>query len=70
MSFTIYKTVQGDTFDIIAKKFYESENRIDFLMKNNIKHLSTTFFESGVEIKIYKLPDNQAINMSLPPWRR
>lgn len=65
-----YETVQGDTFDIIAKKFYGNENRIDILIEHNKNYLDTVFFAAGVEIFIPDLPPNKIRTDGLPPWRK
>jgi len=65
-----YTTVGGDTFDIIAKKFYGNENRIDILIKNNPDYLDTIYFSAGTEIYIPDLSPDKIRNDGLPPWRK
>lgn len=63
-----YTTVQGDTWDVIAKKVYGREKLADFLMANNFEHLDTMVFSSGV---VMNIPDKPAgADVELPPWRR
>lgn len=63
-----YITIQGDTWDMIAKKVYGNENCLDILMQNNFPLLDYLVFPAGIEVLIPdKLPDRQE---NLPIWRR
>ena len=42
-----YKTIQGDTWDMISKKVYGAEKHMDFLMENNLPLLDTFIFPAG-----------------------
>ena len=48
----IYTTVQGDTFDTIARATYGNETKIQALMeaRENIRLLDTEGFPAGVEV--------------------
>lgn len=62
-----YTTVQGDTWDIIAKKEYDDEAGMSVLIQANTAYVHTVIFPSGVELTI---PDYESSESSdLPPWR-
>ncbi len=65
----MYKTIQGDTWDIISKKYYSSENHIDILMQANSKHIDTVIFSAGIELTIPDLPEETKKADNLPSWR-
>lgn len=63
-----YITIQGDTWDMIAKKVYGNEKCLDILMQSNFPLLDYLVFPAGIEVLIPdKLPDRQE---NLPIWRR
>lgn len=63
----IYTTIQGDTWDMIAKKVYGNEMRADYLMTNNTRLLDIFIFPSGIIINVLELP--KELDGDLPPWR-
>lgn len=63
-----YKTIQGDTFDIIAKKFYGSEKYTKDLLYANLELASTVIFSSGTVINLPDI-DTSITPSSLSPWR-
>ena len=63
----MYTTIEGDTWDLIAKKVYGDENKTDFLMENNIKLLDILVFSGGVVVETPPLPVEKS--MLLPDWR-
>lgn len=65
---TQYTTIQGDTWDMIAKKIYNDEALTGILMGANFDLLDTLVFSSGVVLNIPEKP--AAVNNDLPPWRR
>lgn len=64
----VYKTVQGDTWDLIAKKAYGSEKHLDHLMKNNFPLLDYFVFPAGIEVNTPEIPQKEEI--SIPEWRK
>ena len=62
-----YKTIQGDTWDMISKKVYGAEKHMDFLMEHNLPLLDTFIFPAGVCVNTPKLPE--AETAELPAWR-
>lgn len=62
-----YETVQGDTWDMIAKKVYGNEKYADFLMANNWHVLEYMIFPSGISLAVPELTED--IDLGLPIWR-
>ena len=54
-----YKTVQGDTWDLIAKKQYGDEKQLDILMMNNFSLLNYVVFPAGIVVDIPELSDEE-----------
>lgn len=62
-----YKTVLGDTWDMIAKEVYGDESYTSYLMTNNQEKIDYFIFPAGVELVIKELPaESQSL---LPDWR-
>ena len=62
-----YRTVQGDTWDLIAKKQYGDEKKLDILMMNNFSLLNYVIFPAGILVDIPELPDEAQQGWS--EWR-
>lgn len=64
-----YRTVQGDTWDLIAYREYAGlggEKLTSELISANPEHAETVIFSAGVELKI---PEAYVpVSKSLPPW--
>lgn len=63
-----YRTIQGDTWDIIAKKVYGEERCLDYLMEHNFPLLDYFIFPAGIELQTPDLPNRQPDD--LPEWRK
>ena len=66
-----YRTIQGDTWDIIAYHVYETqcrEKRLDALLESNPEYREYVIFPAGIILEIPEI-DN-TISESLPPWKR
>lgn len=63
-----YTTVQGDCWDMIAKKVYGNEKYTSYLMENNLPLLDTFMFKSGVVINTPELKEE--VKETLPDWRK
>ena len=66
-----YRTIQGDTWDIIALKTYPNlggEKLMPTLIEANPEHRETVIFEANIvlEIPTVDIP----VVSSLPPWKR
>ena len=66
----VYKTVSGDTWDLISYKLYGSEQYFHQLMRANL--LSVAVFDSNIPIIVPEItPITSAVETSkLPPWKR
>lgn len=67
-----YTTVQGDTWDIIAKTAYGDELKADTLLKAraNITLIDYLVFPTGVTIYIPEITDESVSDDDLPDWRK
>lgn len=68
----VYKTISGDTWDLISYKLYGSEKYFHQLMRVNLNLLSIAVFDSNVPIIVPEItPITSAVETSkLPPWKR
>lgn len=62
-----YTTVQGDTWDIIARKVYGDEKYAGYLMENNRLLLEYMIFPGGITLDIPELTEET--DPDLPIWR-
>ena len=66
-----YRTVQGDTWDLIALKMYSKiggEKLMDVLLEHNPEHIKTVIFSANIMLNI---PDvDVPVISSLPTWKR
>ena len=64
-----YITVEGDTFDALALRFYNDEKLASTIIQANPDYCDTLIFEAGVSLTI---PEAAAAVLpeTLPPWRR
>lgn len=63
-----YRTISGDTWDIVALTQMGSEMYTDKLIQANTEHRQTVVFPAGVVLII---PDvKAAAPAELPPWKR
>lgn len=64
-----YVTAYGDTFDIIAFRFYQNEKLSHEIASANLQYADVVIFDAGIPLQIPILSvDNQPD--TLPPWRR
>lgn len=64
---TVYKTVAGDTFDIIAYQQYGDETKADKIMEANPELLDYFVFPANVSVVIPEL-DTTESTVPMPPW--
>ena len=66
------KTVQGDTWDILAKRLYGNEFFMDVLIQANIQYRKTVVFRAGVVLNVPEIDDTASAEFeeNLPPWKR
>lgn len=63
-----YTTTQGDTFDMLALRAYESEFMSHIIIQANPQYADILVFDSGVNLKI-PIISRKAASV-LPPWKR
>ena len=68
----VYKTVSGDTWDLIRYKLYGFEQYFHQLLRANLNLLSIAVFDSNIPIIVPEItPNISAVETSkLPPWKR
>ncbi|UNY40587.1 structural protein [Pararheinheimera phage vB_PsoM_KLER1-1] len=63
-----YTTMQGDTWDLIAFKVYQSEQQMNTLIEANQAYRNVVFFSANIVLTV---PDvTVTVTAELPPWRR
>ena len=61
-----YTTIQGDTWDMIAKKVYDDESYTSLLMEANPQILDYFVFPEGIVITVPEKPEETD---DMPEWR-
>lgn len=65
-----YTTIQGDTWDVISLKLYESEMFTDRLVAANFQQRNVAIFGAGVVLNAPVITTDELESTNLPPWRR
>lgn len=62
-------TVRGDTFDVLALRYYNDEKLASAIIGANPDYCDVLIFDEGVTLTI---PDVSSVTPpeTLPPWRR
>lgn len=63
----IYRTIQGDTFDIIAYKLWKDEGQCHRIMEANEAYMDVLIFPAGIELEIPDFTPEPKTG-GLPPW--
>lgn len=66
----LYKTIQGDTWDIIAKRVYGNELNLDVLIQANADYREVVIFSAGVVLDVPEIEKTVASDFGLPPWKQ
>ena len=67
----MYRTVSGDTWDLIAFKIYGSEGYFHDLIRSNLRLIDIAIFDADIPIIIPEITDEENDNDErLPPWKR
>lgn len=62
-----YRTIQGDTWDMIAYREYGNENLVSVLITANEEYCDYVKFPAGIIIDV---PDvENSAPSTLPPWK-
>lgn len=62
----MFKSVAGDSFDSIAKKFLGSEKYTPALIKANPELITTFIFDANVELNV---PEFKTVKQTVLPWK-
>ena len=64
-----YITIEGDTFDGLALRFYSNEKQASTIIQANPNYCDVLIFEAGISLTI---PAAVSVTLpeTLPPWRR
>jgi phage tail protein X len=67
-----YRTISGDTWDLISYKIFGSEQYFHQLMRANLNLLAIAIFDSNVPIIVPEIDvsNNNVDKSKLPPWKR
>lgn len=65
----IHRTVSGETFDMLALRYYDEEKLASIIIQANPDYCDVLIFESVIEIIIPDAPE-ASFPETLPPWRR
>ena len=67
----VIRTIQGDTWDTIAKRAYGDELKAQELMeaRENVRLLDIQIFPAGIEVAVPELLEKAAVQ-DLPDWRK
>lgn len=67
----VYRTVSGDTWDLIAFKVFGNEKYFHKLIRANLNLIDVSIFSGNVPIIIPEIEmDIKIDNRKLPPWKR
>lgn len=67
----VYRTVSGDTWDLISYKVYGSEGYFHDLIRSNLSLIDIAIFDADIPIIIPEITDEENDNDErLPPWKR
>ena len=63
----IYRTIQGDSFDLIARKTLGDEGLMGAIIQANPEYRDYVLFPAGVELNIPPAPEPSSV-INMPPW--
>lgn len=67
----VYRTVSGDTWDLIAFKVYGSEGYFHDLIRSNLRLIDIAIFDANIPVIIPEIADEENdSDERLPPWKR
>lgn len=62
-----YRTIQGDTFDLIAFRLWQDEHQCHRLMNANPDFMDVLIFPAGIELNVPDFTPQPKV-AGLPPW--
>ena len=67
----VYRTVLGDTWDLISYKVYGSEGYFHDLIRSNLRLIDIAIFDANIPVIIPEIAYEENDNDErLPPWKR
>ena len=66
----VYRTVLGDTWDLISYKVYGSEGYFHDLIRSNLRLIDIAIFDANIPIIIPEISEEVENGENLPPWKR
>lgn len=66
----VYRTVSGDTWDLISHKVYGSEGYFHDLIRSNLRLIDIAVFDANIPVIIPEISEESDNDTSLPPWKR
>jgi len=66
----VHKTSYGETFDMLAKRYYGNEKLMHIIINANPEYRKKIFFDGEFEIIIPDLPEDTNIEEVTAPWKR
>lgn len=70
---SVYRTVSGDTWDLIAFKVLGNEKYFHRLIRSNLNLINIAIFDANIPVIIPKIEENFKTEIpeeKLPPWKR
>lgn len=68
---TTVTTIQGDTWDKLAKRIYGKETLMNVLIQANYHNRKIAIFPAGVVLNVPEVDTTSAeVSANLPPWKR
>lgn len=68
--FYSYITRDGDRWDMISQKYYNTPNLYEEIIKANPEIPIKPVLDAGIKLKIPVLEESETIQFELPPWKR
>lgn len=62
-----YRTIQGDTWDVIAYREYANENLVSVLIEANEEYCGFVKFPAGIILDVPEIISPKSA--TLPPWK-
>ena len=65
------KTIQGDTWDILAYRLYGNERLMHILINANIQYRKIVIFPAGIVLNVPDIDTTSPqYEANLPPWKQ
>ncbi len=65
-----YITRDGDRWDMISQKYYNTPNLYEEIIKANPEIPIEPVLDAGIKLKIPVLEESETIQFELPPWKK